>query len=171
MLWVVASYAEIHGIQNVFQTGYDENQGFQAFNEQVATFNFIGITSDTQSPSFFSVWVEVFIWSLLGVMARQLYYLTTVAVKNRKFEFLKSISKIVGEIAMGVAIAIAVISFLRTVQLSIGNVDLTLKTANIELIGALAFILGFYHEDTRKLLGNFREQVTKSNNTNQERDN
>lgn len=66
---------------------------------------------------------------------------------------------------MGVAIAIAVIFFLRATEFTIGTVNLTLKTAGIELIAALAFILGFYHNDTRQLLGNIRERVSGTNDS------
>lgn len=61
-----------------------------------------------------------------------------------------------------------VIAFLRAAQLSIGNAELTLKTASIEFIAATAFILGFYHEDTRRLLGSFHRRVTNADKTERE---
>jgi hypothetical protein len=71
---------------------------------------------------------------------------------------------------MGGAIAMAVVAFLRSTSLNVGSVNLTLATADIELIIAISFILGFYHEDTRRLLGSFQKNITRSVNVSRERE-
>jgi hypothetical protein len=158
LIGVVTIYGRLHHIPAGFNAFYIKD--IQSFSERVATFDFIGVGPDKPEPNFYSIVLEVFFWSWLGVLARDLYYLTNIAVRRKEFSLLESISKVVGNTAMGVAIAIAVVAFLRSTEFSIGNVNLTLKTANIELIGAISFILGFYHEDTRRLLGSFQKRVS-----------
>ena len=163
MLIFVTVYGRLHGLPAGLDTfGVLRIEDVEKFNQQVSNFRFVGTSEENPEPSFYSVWLEVFVWSFAGVMARELYYLTMVGAKNVKVDFLKTVSKIIGEAAMGIAIAIAAIAFLRAAQLTIGDVDLTLRTASIEFIGATAFILGFYHEDTRRLLGSIRKRVADS---------
>ena len=57
---------------------------------------------------------------------------------------------------MGAAIAVAAVALLWSTQF----VNLTLRTADIAAIVAISFILGFYHEDTRRLLAKFRDRIS-----------
>ena len=82
----ITVYSWLHDIPGGFALiGYET---MQQYGEKVAAFDFIGVSSENQEPSSYSVSLEVFIWAFMGVMARQLYYLTTIAVRNRKFEVL-----------------------------------------------------------------------------------
>lgn len=154
----VTGYADLHRISAGFNAIFIEDM--ESFSRQVAAFDFVGTGPDQPQPNFYSIVIEVFFWSFFGVLARDLYYLTNIAVRRKEFDLLESLSKMVGDTAIGVAIAIAVVGFLRSTEVSVGNVSLTLKSADIELIAAIAFILGFYHEDTRRLLGSFQKRVS-----------
>ena len=142
----------IHLIMNWSMEGYN--------NSGVTEFDFVGVNANFPVPSFYSLMMEVFVWSFAGVLARSEYYLTQIAIRREEFHMLESISKIIGDTSMGVSIAIAVVAFLTATTLTIGQVELTLRTANVELIGAISFILGFYHEDTRRLLGSFHKRIS-----------
>jgi hypothetical protein len=124
--------------------------------EEIATFNFIGAASNGVAPSFLSVLVEVITWSSLGVLARSQYYLTQRVIRGKEFRIIEIIPRLTGECVIGVAITLAVVSFLRTTEIA----NLTLRSASIESITAISFILGFYHEDTRRLLGRFRDKIS-----------
>jgi hypothetical protein len=102
--------------------------------------------------------IEVAIWSLEGVLARSEYYLSLIVFKKKKFNFWETSSKLISDGAMGIAIAIAVVLFLRATEF----LELSLQNANIASIAAISFILGFYHEDTRRLLGSFRRKISES---------
>jgi hypothetical protein len=125
--------------------------------EDFARFDFIGVSPDSPQPSFLAIAVEVLAWSAFGVLARSEYYLTRLIIQHRDFRTLEIISKLVGDSAMGVSIAIAVVALLRSTEF----VTLSLKSAGIDVIAAISFILGFYHEDTRRLLGTFRVRLTQ----------
>jgi hypothetical protein len=79
-------------------------------------------------------------------------------VKKKQFNFFESTSKLISDASMGIAIAIAVVLFLRAMEF----VGLSLQNANVATIAAISFILGFYHEDTRRLLGGFRMKISQT---------
>jgi hypothetical protein len=126
--------------------------------EEFAEFNFVGVGPQNPEPTFISVAFEVLAWSAFGVLARSQYYLTQLIVRHKDFRTLETLSKLVGDITMGISISIAVVAFLRSTEF----VNLTLRTASIDVIAAISFILGFYHESTRGLLGSFRDRIAKS---------
>jgi len=123
--------------------------------EDFARFDFIGVGPDHPQPSFLAIAFEVLSWSAFGVLARSEYYVTRLIIQHRSFKTLEVVSKLVGDFAMGASIAIAVVALLRSTEF----VTLSLKSAGIDVIAAISFILGFYHEDTRQLLGTFREKL------------
>ncbi len=124
--------------------------------EDIASYDFVGVEPDNPQPSPLAVLNEVIVWSLLGVMARSEFHITYVLARGKEFGILENISRLIGDHAMGSAIAVAVVALLRSTEVTIAQVSLTLGTANIESIIAISFILGFYHEHTRQLLGTFR---------------
>lgn len=127
--------------------------------EEIASYNFVGVELGNLQPSPAAILIEVIVWSLLGVMARSEYNITHTLVQGEEFKVLESISRLIGDHAMGMAVAVAVVALFRSAELNIAQVNLTLKTANIESIIAISFILGFYHEDTRRLLGSFQKGI------------
>jgi hypothetical protein len=126
--------------------------------EEIANFNFVGVTPNNPNPSFIAVMIEAMMWSLAGVLARHLYDLTQIIIRRNLVDPLETISRLIGESAMGVAIAMAVVAFMQTVQIA----NLTLKGAGIESVGAISFILGFYHEGARALLKGFQRQLSQA---------
>ncbi|MCP4359411.1 MAG: hypothetical protein GY796_15480 [Chloroflexi bacterium] len=163
LLSISFGYAFMHRVPHGFSVWIYliVNGSLEGFNSPgVAEFNFVGVNENFPLPSFYSLVMEVFAWSFAGVLARSEYYLTQIAIRREEFHMSESISKIIGDTSMGVSIAIAVVAFLTATTLTIGQVELTLRTASIELIGAISFILGFYHEDTRRLLGSFQKKVS-----------
>jgi len=132
--------------------------------EEIANFNFVGVTPSNPDPSFIAVMLEAMMWSLAGVLARHLYDLTQIIIKRNLVDPLETISRLIGESSMGVAIAMAVVAFLQTVQIA----NLTLKGAGIESVGAISFILGFYHESARGLLKGFQNRLSQASKDDQE---
>lgn len=128
--------------------------------EEIAAFNFIGVSSTNPNPTFLAVIIEIFLWSATGVLAHNEYSLTQLIITHKEFNSLEQMSKIVGELIMGVSITVAVIAFFRSVELSVAQINLSLKAANIETVIAISFILGFYHDQTRLLLGAIRQRIT-----------
>jgi hypothetical protein len=147
-------YAQMHNIPTILDFIF--SQDTTGFSEAVANYNFVGVGPENPEPSLMAVLYEVFILSFAGVLARQLYYLTQTVIRHKETRPLELISKFIGEAAMGVAIAVAVVAFLWSTEF----VNLTLRTADIGAIVAISFIIGFYHEDTRRLLGSFREKIS-----------
>jgi energy-converting hydrogenase Eha subunit B len=77
-------------------------------------------------------------------------------MRGGKFSILEALTKLFADSMMGVSVAIAVVAFLRTTEFA----NLSLKSADIGSIIAISFILGFYHEDTRRLLGSFQKRIS-----------
>ena len=123
--------------------------------EGFANFDFVGVSPENPEPSFLALAFEVLGWSAVGVLARSEYCITRRIARGENFDLLETISKLIGDFAMGVSIAVAVVAFLRSTEF----VTLSLKSAGIEAIAAISFILGFYHEDTRRLLGPVKEAI------------
>ena len=147
-------YGWMHKIPDIIT--FIQGKGIEDYYEAIANFNFIGISENIPEPSIFAVMLEVGAWSFFGVLARSEYYLTQLVIQKKKIQILETISKIIGETAMGVFTAVAVVAFLWSTEF----VNLTLRTADIGSIMAISFILGFYHENTRRLLGNFQKAVS-----------
>jgi len=125
--------------------------------EDFARFDFVGVGPDNPQPSFLAIAFEVLAWSAFGVLARSEYYVTRLIIQHRHFKTLEIASKLVGDFAMGASIAVAVVALLRSTEF----VTLSLKSAGIDVIAAISFILGFYHEGTRRLLGTFQERLAQ----------
>jgi hypothetical protein len=157
MVLLTMQYSWLHNVPHILSPlfGY---QDIDSFAKAIANYNFVGVNSPTDEPSIFAVVLEVAIWSLAGVLARSEYYLSQIVVKRKQFVMLESISKLISDGAMGIAIAIAVILFLRATEF----VNISLRNADVASIAAISFILGFYHEDTRRLLGSFRRKISES---------
>ncbi len=163
MIGMAALYGSFHNVPtpiNYTMSGFD----MEIFIEAIRNYNFVGVGPDHPEPTLYAVMLEVFILSGAGVLARSQYNLTRVLLQGKKFNTLEAIGKIIGEFAMGVSIAIGVVAFLRSTEF----VNLTLRTASIGSIVAISFILGFYHEDTRRLLGTFQKRISGSASENKE---
>lgn len=156
LILLAIQYSWMHNVPHPLSPFIGEDT-IESYAEGIASFNFIGHLADgpTTGPSIFAVILEVAIWSFAGVLARLEYNLAQIVLRNRDFSFLKEISRVIGDASMGVAIAIAVVAFLQSTQF----VNMTLRNADIGTIGAISFILGFYHEDTRRLLGSLHRRV------------
>lgn len=141
-----------------------QGKGIETYYDAFANFNFVGVSENTPNPSIFAVICEVGIWSFFGMLARSEYYLTQLIIRQKNIQLLETISKIIGETAMGVFTAVAVVAFLWSTEF----VNLTLRTADIGSIMAISFILGFYHENTRRLLGSFHKMVATTSHESKE---
>lgn len=51
--------------------------------EEIANYNFVGITTENPRPSAAAVIIEVLIWGYLGVGARQIYYVSRLLPQNK----------------------------------------------------------------------------------------
>lgn len=165
MILLTMQYSWLHNVPHILSPLFG-NRNVDSFADAIANYNFVGVKSATDEPSIFAVVLEVAIWSLAGVLARSEYYLSQIVIRKRQFHLLETISKLISDASMGIAIAIAVVLFLRATEF----LDLSLKNANVASIAAISFILGFYHEDTRRLLGNFRRKITESAEENKDAD-
>jgi len=123
--------------------------------EDFASFDFIGVGPDNPEPSFLAVAIEVLAWSAFGVLARSQYYVTRLITDHEDFSTLEIISVLIGNFARAIAMATAVVALLRSTEF----VTLSLKTAGIDVIAAISFILGFFHEHTFELLEGFRARL------------
>jgi hypothetical protein len=157
MILLTMQYSWLHNVPNILSPLFGK-QNIEAYRDSIAKYNFVGVNSPIDEPSIFAVALEVAIWSLAGVLARSEYYLSQIVIRKRQFNLLESISKLISDGAMGIAIAIAVVLLLRATEF----VNLSLQNANVASIAAISFILGFYHEDTRHLLGSFRKKISES---------
>lgn len=157
MILLTLQYSWLHNVPHILSPLFGGNN-IDAFATAISNYDFVGVTVKGAQPSIFAVVLEVAIWSLAGVLARSEHYLSQIVVKKKSFYFWETASKLISDGAMGIAIAIAVVLFLRATQF----VNLSLQNADVASIAAISFILGFYHEDTRHLLSNFRRKLSSS---------
>lgn len=157
MILLTMQYSWLHSVPHILSPLFG-NQDIDEFADAIANYNFVGVTVEGGKPSIFAVVLEVAIWSLAGVLARSEYFLAQIVVSKKPFNFWETSSKLISDGSMGIAIAIAVVLFLRATQF----VNLSLENADVASIAAISFILGFYHEDTRRLLGSFRRKISQS---------
>jgi hypothetical protein len=156
VLMVIAAYIYgwLHNIPTPFSLLY---KSIEDYYEAIANFNFIGVSPENLQPTIYAVILETLVWSFLGVLARSAYS-ARQSMRGGKFSILEAITKLIADSMMGISITIAVVAFLRTTEF----VNLSLKSADIGSIIAISFILGFYHEDTRRLLGSFQKRISGS---------
>lgn len=119
----------------------------------VLTFDYIG-----GSANAFSVGSEIVYWALMGVIC-QMAYLAGRTLIEGIFDFWKAIFGWIGTSLYAVGTAIAVIFSLKIVSINIADIKITLADAPIEVIIAISIILGFYSEESRRLLGRLRRQI------------
>jgi hypothetical protein len=151
-------YGWLHNLPNWFSPAL--NKPIEEYEEAIRNFDYVGLSVDNLQPSTIAILLEVYTWSLIGFLARSEYNLTKSTERKKKFEFLESVSKLIGNGAMSIAIAIAVVAFLMSTEF----VNLSLRNAEIGSVIAISFILGFYHDDTRHLLGSFQKRIAGSTN-------
>jgi len=164
MLLLTMQYSWLHNVPTPLSALFG-NQNIESFAEAIANYDFVGVTPPEVKPSIFAVVLEVAIWSLAGVLARSEYYLSQIIVRKKQFDFWESSSKLISDGSMGIAIAIAVVLFVRATEF----MELSFQNASVASIAAISFILGFYHEDTRRLLSSFQRRISES--TDESKDN
>lgn len=152
MVFGASMFGWLHNVPSLFSPFY---MGIEDYYEATANFNFVGVSPENPQPTIYAVILEVLIWSYMGVLARSAYSARR-SMRGGKFSILEAITKLIADGVMGISIAIAVVAFLRTTEF----VNLSLKSADIGSIIAISFILGFYHEDTRRLLGSFHKRIS-----------
>ncbi len=128
-----------------------------SFRDAIVNFNFIGVDAAHPEPSVYAVILEAWLLSYLGVLARSAYTIRQ-SMQEENFNILEAVAKLFADSVMGISITIATVAFLRTTEF----VNLSLKSADIGSIIAISFILGFYHENTRRLLGSFKKRISGS---------
>ena len=138
------TYTFLHGIRII-----------ELFTQPQAiwSFNFVG---GSANPA--SIGIEIWTWTLIGVNCR-LAYISSQAIIRGKFDILKYLVKWISTSLFSWGIAVAVIFSFQVVALNLGGIEITLANASIETIIAISFILGFYYDEARKLLGNLRGQI------------
>ncbi len=105
-----------------------------------------------------SIGIEILVWSFIGVTC-QLAYLAGRAILRSQFHFWRYVIRWISAAIYAWGIAVAVIFTLTIITLDIGGIEITLANASIETIIAIAFILGFYNNESRKLLDKLRGQI------------
>lgn len=143
---IVLMYWWLHGISIV--TMFTQNI-------QVWPATFVG---GTNTP--FSVGVEIWAWSLLGVNCRTAY-IVGQAVLEQEFVFGKSLVYWVSTCLFGWGISVAVIFSLQAIELTVAGFQITLANAPIQTIVAISFVLGFYNDNAHKLLESLKEQIVR----------
>ncbi len=149
-------YFRLHGV-DLFVV-VKSNEAIQAAIPAITNYDFIGAPAP---PSTGSIMFEVGTWSLLGVTIRTIYRAST-AIRRKRFGLLDYTVRFVGDAMIAFGITIAVVFFLRITTISIAGAELNLADASFETIVAIAFILGFFYEDTLRLLGEFKEKIISS---------
>jgi hypothetical protein len=161
LVWIVSTYylALLHGI-NLLDLLRQQ--------QTVSAFDFIGGNANA-----FSIGTEIVYWTLMGVICQMAYQSGRTIIRGQ-FDFWRSVFSWIGISLYAVGIAIAVIFSLKVVSLNIGDIKITLASAPIEVIIAISFILGFYSEESRRLLGRLRGKIVtgmEAESNEQENDN
>lgn len=109
-----------------------------------------------------SVAFEILVWSSVGVWAQQAY-INSRRTLDRRFRFGDHGLMYIGVMMRSTGVAVAVILLLRLSQFSLFGVSL--DNGNPYAFDAtvgLAFVLGFFGDDTIKVLSSFRDVVIGS---------
>jgi hypothetical protein len=128
---------------------------FHLLTQPGETWSF-GFVGGVRNPA--SIIIEVFIWSLVGVNSA-LAYSSGRDIIRKRFRFLRYLTLWISTVVFAQGVAVAVILSLQVISLNIGGIEITLANASIETIIAISFILGFYHNDARRLLGSLRGRI------------
>lgn len=126
--------------------------------EQVAAFDFVGAVEGSP-PSVWAVLLETAAFSFLGIMARLMYQLTQTAMAGVcEFSYLRATSRLLGYSAAGIAMPVALVALLWSSEITLLDVHFTLRDAGVGSIIAVSFVLGYFHDDTLKVLRRTKER-------------
>lgn len=101
----------------------------------------------------YSAGIEVTIWSLVGIHCRLAHVLCHEAV-GKGIDFSQMLLLWFSSALFGWGTTSVLIGMLRCVTIGIG--DVTLGLHRIDAVVTLAFVCGFYNEETRRLLSSVR---------------
>lgn len=138
-------YSLAHGI-NYFRLWTDPTLTFQV--------DFIG-----GKKNAFSMGMEISVWTFWGVSCRTAYTALKAMLKG-KFRFFKYLVIWCGTVGFAWGVSVALIFSLSVVTFTVGATKVTLADASIEMLMAVAFIIGFYNEWALKMLEQVRDQLT-----------
>lgn len=120
--------------------------------EEVAAFDFVG-GSGPEGPSIWAVLLECAAWSFAGFVARAQYFLTLLALgKVQSMPLIQVGSKLIGEAAAGISIAVALVALLWSSELTVLEIQMSLRNVGVGSVIAVSFVLGFFHDDSREIL-------------------
>lgn len=108
-------------------------------------FDFIG-----GKANGYTVTLEISIWSLVGLNCRMAYIVGRATLVG-EVAFVRMLAMWLSTTVFGWGTTTALVSLLCLVKLDIGAV--TLGLSRLEAIVTISFILGFYNDETRRVLG------------------
>ena len=165
ILWaMVPLYLQLHGI-SLWQVGLSgiglgvlDSQSLQNFTQ----FNYVGYPFPNNEPTAAAMWVEIIFWSYVGVAASQVYAISQLISLKMPFEAGRYLIRTFGIVIRAVALSTALIFLLRIVTLTVGPVAVDMRQADIQTVIAVSFVIGFYNEDTERVLRKIWKQVAQT---------
>lgn len=101
----------------------------------------------------YTVTLEIAIWSLMGLQCRMAYIIGRAAL-NGEINFIRMLTMWLSSTVFGWGTTTVLVWLLYLIKLDIGAVAMGLS--RIEAIVSLSFVLGFYNDETRRVLGVIR---------------
>ncbi|MCP3682232.1 MAG: hypothetical protein GY861_06020 [bacterium] len=150
------TYLRVHGVD--WFAVYKSDEEFQAALLVATKLDFIG-DPDNLSPAILIV--EIWFWSIFGVIIRTIYR-ASIVIRRHRFNLIDYTVRVVGDLMIAFGITIAVMFFLRFTTITIAGAEFNFSEISFETFAAITFILAFYYEDTLRLLGGFKERIITS---------
>lgn len=98
----------------------------------------------------YTVTLEITIWSLMGLNCRMAYIVGRATLVG-EVRFVRMLAMWLSTTVFGWGTTTALVSLLYLIKIEVGGA--TLGLSRLEAIVAISFILGFYNDETRRVLG------------------
>lgn len=144
-------YIQWHGvyISSFFDIYKPESIGL------LSQINFVG------GPTTLSIAAEVLVWSSLGVWAQQAY-INSIKMLRRQFRFADDGPKYMGIMMRNTSVAAIIVILLKLAKFSLFGVSLEAgNPLAFDFTIGISFLLGFFGDDSAKILSGFRDRIVK----------
>lgn len=161
-LYIFAIYLSFHGVNFVrllllpFST--NSSIDVDTIIKGAGNFNYVSFQEDKATPTFFALFLEIYTWSALGVLANQVYKIYEDMIAPGPVLALSHAASWLQAIIARPPVAAVIILLIQTLQITVANHSLTSLTGVI----AVSFLAGFSSSFSDKLVLTFTEKIEKA---------
>lgn len=161
-LYIFAIYLSFHGVSfnQLLLLPLSNNSSVDAETiiKGAGNFNYVSFQEDKMTPTFFALFLEIYTWSALGVLANQVYKIYEDMIVPGPVIVLSHVASWLQAIIARPPVAAVIILLIQTLQITVANHSLTSLTGVI----AVSFLAGFSSSFSDKLVLTFTEKIEKA---------